>query len=185
MHLKEEIAEAEARNAELTKDNNQQIHRFYLLLPHPFYHISLKACVLLHELRHSMGCGWRRRVASDELRCDHWRRAPGVTWLWMMEDAAFGDELRCDVARGHRRTWPPAMSLAWGVRRRNRPPATSLVWGVAVKDEATGDELRRGAWTTQNAAAGDDLRHEARGVEGVATNDDASVLSSLYLVGIT
>nr|BAD03025.1 hypothetical protein [Oryza sativa Japonica Group] len=91
-----------------------------------------------------MGCGWRRRVANDELRCDHWRRAPGVTWLWMMEDAAFGDELR-------------------------------------LKDEATGDELRRGAWTTQNAAAGDDLRHEARGVEGVATNDDASVLSSLYL----
>ena len=106
------------------------------------------------------GCGW-------------WRTQPSATSSGVM--------WRVDIGGRGPQRW--AWHGAWG--RRNRPPATSLVWGVAVKDKATGDELRRGAWTTQNTAAGDDLRHEARGVEGVATNDDASVLSSLYLVGIT
>ncbi|EAZ06029.1 hypothetical protein OsI_28273 [Oryza sativa Indica Group] len=122
MHLKEEIAEAEARNAELTK------------------------------LRHSMGCGWRRRVASDELRCDHWRRAPGVTWLWMMEDAAFGDELRCDVARGHRRTWPPAMSLAWGVRAAESTASNKP--GVGRGSEGQGYRRRAPTWGVDDAEHG-------------------------------
>ncbi|EEE68248.1 hypothetical protein OsJ_26451 [Oryza sativa Japonica Group] len=99
-----------------------------------------------------MGCGWRRRVANDELRCDHWRRAPGVTWLWMMEDAAFGDELRCDVARGHRRTWPQAMSLAWGVRAAESTASNKP--GVGRGSEGRGYRRRAPTWGVDDAERG-------------------------------
>jgi hypothetical protein len=75
----------------------------------------------------------------------------------MAEDAASGNELRRDAMHGQRRTWPLATSPAWRMAAEDATASNKPGVGVVAKDVATGDDLRRGAWTTEDATTGDDL----------------------------
>ena len=85
------------------------------------------------------GCGWRRTqplvTSSGVVRSVD-------SGAWTVEDVATGDE--------------PGVGRGGGGRDCQQQAPT---WGVAAKDEAAGDDLRRGAWTTADAAAGAVLRH--------------------------